>query len=161
MVTKWSEQFRDVMDEARRRFNLGDSLLAGVMAGGIGLLLSFIMKGLIPARPLGDPLPLILAVTSVPRGFTYFQWRPPLLHLLFAVFLGFVALLVLRAILRRPPTRHEATRAGRIAALLGVVVVALLAVDALIVGIWYLIAGAVSILVTGFTAGFLASRWPR
>ena len=39
--------------------------------------------------------------------------------------------------------------------------VALLAVDAFIVGFWYLIAGAISLLITGFTAGFLASRMRR
>ncbi len=40
-------------------------------------------------------------------------------------------------------------------------IVALLAVDAVIVGFWYVIAGAISVLITGFTAGLLASRWPR
>jgi hypothetical protein len=34
-------------------------------------------------------------------------------------------------------------------------------VDAVIVGFWYVIAGAISVLVTGFTAGLLASRWLR
>jgi hypothetical protein len=37
----------------------------------------------------------------------------------------------------------------------------LLAVEAVIVGFWYVIAGAISVLVTGFTAGLLASRWLR
>ena len=52
-------------------------------------------------------------------------------------------------------------RAGRIASIINVGIVTLLAVDAVIVGFWYVIAGAVNVLVTGFTAGFLASRWPR
>jgi len=104
-------------------------------------------------------LPLALAATSLTRGFTYFQWRPPLFHLLFAIFLGALSYLFLRAFLGRPPARSEAVRSGRIAALLNVGLVALLSVDALIVGIWYFIAGAVSLLVTGFVAGVLASRW--
>lgn len=50
---------------------------------------------------------------------------------------------------------------GRIASIINVGIVALLAVDAVIVGFWYVIAGAISVLITGFTAGLLASRWPR
>jgi len=148
------------LDTTRRRFNTSSPLAAGILAGGLGLVISFALKGLVPARPLGDPMPVILAITSIPRGFTYFQWRAPLFHLLFAIFLGVLAFFVSRTLMRRLPTRPEATRAGRIAGLIGVIPVALLAVDALIVGFWYLIAGALSVLVTGFAAGLLASRWP-
>lgn len=161
MVTKWSSQIKDILDEVRRQSGVSDAVLAGLLAGGIGLAISYALKGLVPARPLGDPIPIILAVTSIPRGFTYFPWQPPLFHLSFAIFLGFLSLIVLQAILKRPPMGSEATRAGRIAAIINVGIVALLAIDAVIVGFWYVIAGAISALVTGFTAGFLASRWSR
>ena len=161
MVIKWSTQIKGILGGIRRQLGVNGPLLAGFLAGGIGLAISYALKGLVPARPLGDPIPLILAATSIPRGFTYFPWRSPLFHLLFAIFLGILTLLILRAILQRTPVSQEATRASRIAALINVGIVALLAVDAVVVGFWYAIAGATSILVTGFTAGFLASRWPR
>ena len=42
-----------------------------------------------------------------------------------------------------------------------VAVVALLAIDALMVGFWYLIAGLVTVLLTGLSAGLIATRWPH
>lgn len=136
------------------------TLIAGLTAGGIGLVISFALKGLVPARPLGDPVPLMLAASAVPRGFTYFPWRPALLHLIFALSLGLLSALILRLIARRSVTRREAIIAGRIAAVVNIAVVALLAVDAFIVAIWYLIAGAASFLITGFVAGLLTVIWP-
>jgi hypothetical protein len=75
--------------------------------------------------------------------------------------LGLLVVAILRLITRQPPARGNATRAGRIAALINVAVVALLAVDALMVGFWYLIAGPVTILLTGLSAGLIATRWPK
>lgn len=136
------------------------TLIAGLAAGGIGLVISFSLKGLVPARPLGDPVPLMLAASAVPRGFTYFPWRPALFHLIFAVSLGLLSTLILRLVARRSVTRQEATIAGRIAAVVNIAVVALFAVDAFIVAIWYLIAGAASFLITGYVAGLLTVIWP-
>lgn len=136
------------------------TLIAGLAAGGIGLVISFSLKGLVPARPLGDPVPLMLAASAVPRGFTYFPWRPALFHLIFAVSLGLLSTLILRLVARRSVTRQEATIAGRIAAVVNIAVVALFAVDAFIVAIWYLIAGAASFLITGYVAGLLTVVWP-
>ncbi len=135
------------------------SLIAGLTAGGIGLVISFALKGIVPARPLGDPVPLMLAASAVPRGFIYFPWRPALFHLLFAVTLGLLAAVIMRVIMPRPITRREATIAGRIAAAVNIAVVAILVVDAFIVAIWYLIAGAASLLITGFAAGLLMVIW--
>ncbi|HSG18658.1 MAG TPA: hypothetical protein VLE70_20350 [Anaerolineae bacterium] len=137
------------------------ALVSGLAAGLVGLVVSFGLKGLIPARPLGDPLPLILSVTQLTRGFLYFQWQPPLLHLLFTLFLGLLAVVALRFIARRMPIREQAVRAGRIAALVNVGVVTLMAVDALMVGFWYLVAGVVTILLTGFAAGLAVTIWSR
>ena len=161
MATKWSGQLRESLTKSWVQAIANRPLLAGVLAGGVGLVVSFALKGLIPARPLGDPVPLVLAVTQVTRGFTYLPWRPALFHLLFAVSLGVLAFLVLLLINKGPISRDEATRAGRIAALINVVVVALLAVDALMVAFWYLVAGLISVLISGLAAGLLARWWPR
>jgi len=137
------------------------SLLAGILAGLIGLVFSFAFKGIIPARPLGDPLPLMLSATSLTKGTLYFQWRAPLFHLFFALALALLAVVALRILAGRRPGRAEAIFAGRIAAALNVGVVALLAVDALIVGLWYLMAGVVSVLITGYAASLAATLWSR
>ena len=136
-------------------------LLAGIFAGLIGLIFSFAFKGVIPARPLGDPLPLMLSATSLTKGFLYFQWRAPLFHLVFALALGLLAMAVLRLLTGRLPRRAEAAFAGRIAAVVNVGLVALLAIDAIIVGVWYLMAGVASLLITGYAAGLAATLWSR
>ena len=135
--------------------------MAGILAGILGLAVSYALKGLIPARPLGDPLPMMLAVTHLTRSFAYLPWQPALLHLLFAAFLGLLAVAISRLAGGAIPTRKQARYAGRIAALINVAVVAVLAVDAIIVGFWYLISGWVSVMVSGFVAGRLASRLHR
>ena len=137
------------------------TLSSGVMTGLIGLVISFALKGLVPARPLGDPVPLILSATQLTRGFLYFPWRPVFLHLLFLLLLALLTVAFLRLVGRRLPDKSQATRAGRIASLINVGVVAVLAVDALMVGFWYLVAGVVSLLLTGFAAGLITSIWRR
>jgi hypothetical protein len=128
-------------------------------AGLIGLIISFALKGLVPTRPLGDPLPLVLSATQLTRGFLYFPWRPLVFHLLFLLFLALLTVIILRLISQRLPDKGEAARAGRIAALINVGIVALLAIDAFMVGFWYLASGLVSFLLTGFAAGLIANRW--
>jgi hypothetical protein len=144
-----------------RRLRERGPLLAGILAGLIGLVFSFAFKGVIPARLLGDPLPLMLSATSLTKGLLYFQWRAPLFHLFFALGLGLLTVLALRILLGRRPRRAEASFAGRIAAVVNVGLVALLAVDAIIVGLWYLMAGVVSVLITGYAAGLTATLWSR
>ena len=45
------------------------------------------------------------------------------------------------------------------AAIINVGLVALLSVDAIIVGFWYLLAGLLSVLVSGLAASLIFSRW--
>ncbi len=161
MVSKLTAGFKGFLFDLRQRSWVDATLIAGLSAALIDLAISFGLKGLVPVRPLGDPLPLILSVTQLTRGFLYFPWRPPLFHLLFALLLGLLAVAILRLVARQAPNRENAIRAGRIAALINVGVVALLAIDALMVGFWYLTAGVITILLTGFVAGLFASRWPR
>ena len=55
----------------------------------------------------------------------------------------------------------EYAASGRIAAVVNIVVVAIFAVDAFIVALWYFIAGAASFLITGYAAGLLIVIWRR
>lgn len=161
MEANRSEEHKSGLDAFRVR--LGDRLplAAGIVAGAIGLLISFGLRGIMPARPVGDPLPLMLAVTGLTRGFLYLPWRPALFHLIFAAFLGIMTVAVLKAAQRGRPSHRSATFAGRIAAIINVGVVAILSVDAVIVGFWYLMSGLVSILITGFVAGRVAGWLKR
>ena len=161
MATGLSNRIRNTALELRSRLEGRTPLAAGILAGLLGLVVSYALKGLIPARPLGDPLPMMLALAGLTRGFAYLPWQPALLHLLFAIFVGLLAVAVLRVTGGGLPSREQARYAGRTAALINVAVVAVLAVDALIVGFWYLISGWASILVSGFVAGRLASRLQR
>lgn len=149
------------LSQTRRRLGRLGPVPVGLLTGGIGLAISFALKGLIPARPLGDPLPLMLAATQALRGFSYFQWQPPLFHLLFALFLGVLAFFITHLVVDGRTSPAVSKSAGRVAALVNVGLVALLAVDAVTVGLWYLLSGWVSVLVTGFSAGRVASWWLR
>ena len=134
---------------------------AGVISGVLGLVISFSLRDLSPARPLGDPLPLTLSIAQIPRGFTYFPWRPLILHLIFALFLGILSFTILWIISRELTGPDQAAKAGRIAAGINLIVVATLAVDTVVVGVYYLIAGLVSIKITGSIARLATALWSR
>ena len=151
------------MDEMMIRLRRGDRdpWIGGVAAGFAGLAISFGLRGLSLARPLGDPLPLILSVTQLTRGFTYFPWRPLIAHLIFAISLGILSSVMLWIIARNDAGPDQAAKAGRIASGINLIVVAALAVDAPIVGFWYLIAGAASLIITGVSARYTAVLFKR
>lgn len=130
-------------------------------AGSIDLLISFALADLSPARPLGDPVPLVLSAMQLTRGLLYFPWRPVVLHLIFVLFLALTAAVILRLAVKRAPDKDEATRAGRSAAFINVGVVAIVNVDAFMVDFWYLAAGGVSLLLTGFIASLFAHVWHK
>jgi len=140
------------IDDLRRALDGQAWLSVGLAVGLLGLLISFSLEGLIPARPLGDPLPFVLAFTQLPRGLIYLAWRPALYHLLFSLGLGLLAAAALRWRHAEQATRAEARLAGRLAMLLNVLVVALLSVDAAIVALWYGLAGLVTVLICGWVA---------
>jgi hypothetical protein len=62
---------------------------------------------------------------------------------------------------RKAAGPDQAAKAGRIAAGINLLVVATLAVDAVVVGVYYLIAGLVSIVITGSSARLAAALWAR
>lgn len=144
------------MPAPRKLVSAGTPLLAGILSGGIGLAISFGLRGSNLGRPLGDPTPLMVAVTQITNGFTYFPWRPALYHLIFAVLLGVLSLALLAILKKGNVSRKEAVQAGRIAALINVLFVAATEVDAVVVGFWYLVSGLASILISGLVAGLVA-----
>jgi hypothetical protein len=156
-----SRLWKGLRNLARALSGLGGVWAAGLISGVLGLVISFSLRDLMPARPLGDPLPLTLSIAQVTRGFTYFPWRPLILHLIFALFLGILSFVTLWIIYREAIEPDQAARAGRIAAGINLIVVATLAVDAVVVGVYYLIAGLVSIIITGSSARLAAALWAR
>jgi hypothetical protein len=106
-------------------------------------------------------MPLMLSISQVTRGLTYFPWRPILVHLLFAVMLGVLSFFVLVLINRDSANTDTAAKVGRIAAVINVGVVAIFAVDAMVVGFWYLISSLASVVLTGYAARFAALLWHR
>ncbi|MDX1615401.1 MAG: hypothetical protein R3300_13895 [Candidatus Promineifilaceae bacterium] len=148
------------IDALRRALDGQAWLGSGLAVGVLGLIISFSLEGLIPARPLGDPLPLVLVVAQLPRGLTYLAWQPALYHLLFSLALGLLVAVALRWRHPEQATRGQARLAGRLAMLLNVLIVALPVVDAAIVVLWYGLAGLVTVLVCGWVSS-LTVAWRR
>jgi hypothetical protein len=156
-----SRLWKGLRNLARALSGLGGVWAAGVISGVLGLVISFSLRDLAPARPLGDPLPLTLSIAQVTRGFIYFPWRPLIVHLVFALLLGILSFTILWTISREESGPDQAAKAGRIAAGINLIVVAALAVDAAVVGFYYLIAGLASIIITGSSARLAAALWAR
>lgn len=144
-----------------RLINLSPAELGwGSAIGILGLLGAWLFLRVRPGRMLGNPMPLILGFSSLGRalgqGLTYFNLRDPLLHL------GFVALLAgasgTAAARRGPRSAPAAQTIARIAVGLNLIVSALLEVDALIVLIFYVGAGFLSLSAAGLVARWMAER---
>ena len=139
-------------------------IVSGIIAGIIGLAISFLGRGLIPGRVLGDPLPVVLSVSQLTNGLLYFNWRAPLFHLIFIISVGLMAVIIFWLVKRDNEDEEGAKTAARIATGINVFMVAILRVDAVMVGIWYIAGGLVSIMVASFVATyvyrFLPNRQP-
>ena len=134
-------------------------LKAGLLAGGIGLVVSFAGRGIILGRVLGDPLPLVLAPTQLMRTRLYFNWQAPLWHFLFAVGLGALSVVLLKFLPGKRPFPFNAPLiTARIAAAINILVVVLLQVDAVVVALYYAIAGFISISISSFVAGKIGAK---
>ncbi len=144
-----------------RVINLSSAELGwGLVIGILGLLGAWLFLRVRPGRMLGNPMPLILGFSALGRalgqGLAYFNWRDPLLHL------GFVGLLAGAsgtAAARRGPRRAAAAQTiARIGVGLNLIVSGLLEVDALIVLIFYVGAGLLSLSAAGLVARWAAQR---
>ncbi len=129
----------------------------GLVVGLLGLVLSFAYEAAIPGRLLGDPLPIMLGlrglVNLLTSGLRYIDWTPPLAHLLFTFLLGAGAAVAGRLLLGRSFSEARAIRAGWTAGLLNVAAAALVEVDSLLVGFFYVITGFASLALTSYFAG--------
>lgn len=132
-------------------------LRLGLALGVAGLLFSWGVSLVLPGRLLGNPIALMLAISSLGRAigqtFAYFNWQDPALHL------GFVALLSIasglagmQAEVNRTAQPGFAARIGRIAVGLNVLAAAFEEVDALTVALFYAAAGYLSVIAAGLIA---------
>ena len=132
-------------------------LRVGLTLGLAGLAISWGVNLVLPGRLLGNPIPLMLAISSLGRAIgqtlAYFNWQDPALHL------GFVTLLAITSGLAARGTETDryakpviAARIGRIAVGLNVVAAASEEVDALTVGLFYAGAGFLSVIAAGWIA---------
>jgi hypothetical protein len=103
----------------------------------------------------------MLSISQVTRGLTYFPWRPILVHFLFAVMLGVLSFFVSLLLNRDSANSDTAAKTARIAAVINVGFVAIFAVDAMVVGFWFLISGLISVVITGYAARLAAILWLR
>jgi hypothetical protein len=127
----------------------------------VALSVSILLETRIAGRLLGDPLPLALAPAALLRvlteGFLYFDWRSPLSHVLYAVSLGVVTGWI---VVRRDMALGAAHQIARVAGAVNVLVAAILEVDAVVVGFYYLISGYISLMLIGYAAR-RAAEWLR
>ncbi len=133
---------------------------SGLIAGGIGLVFSLVWKAFNLSSVPGDPLPLMLSLSQVlNNGFFYFNWQAPLVHLAFAAALGGSAVAVFWARQNTLPSYDDAMLAGRVAAIVSTGGVALLAIDAFIVAVWYLGSAFLSVYITSRAAKLGVRIW--
>ncbi|MCP5100863.1 MAG: hypothetical protein GY943_35375 [Chloroflexi bacterium] len=145
------------MDWQNRK--ISETTLIGIGVGAVGLLFSFLGKEIIPGRAWGDPMPVVLSIAQLTRGFLYWNWQSPLIHLLFLLGLAILTVWVLRFRGHRGERLvMYASRAGQITAVINVLIIALLQTDAVVVGAYYLMSGLVAVWVTGEMARFLAKK---
>ena len=130
-------------------------VLVGLILGLVLLMPSALLRSLALGRWLADPLPLLLSLGQLFRGgLAQFNWLSPLIFLLYS--LGAILLSV--GVAHRLSWRHEedAGVIARTVMLLNVGVIVLLETDAVMVGIWYLLALVLSMTLAASVATVLS-----
>ncbi|WP_420643490.1 hypothetical protein [Candidatus Leptofilum sp.] len=135
----------------------------GLIVGILGLPISFLGQDYNLGRELADPLPVVLGVSQAMRdGFLYLNWRGIAWHLFFVIFLIFLLVGIVRLRFARTEwAMFDYRAAAQVAVVLNVGVVALLAVDAFVVALWYGMAGLLSVLLARLLAGGVAKIMSR
>jgi hypothetical protein len=133
--------------------------LCTLTAAGLGVLEAITADwvGLIPAtgHQLNDPLLLSVSISSLLRGFTYFNWGALLITLVFPLLTGLLAWAALKALTARVGARvlpDEAARTARAAALLGMLPVFFQEIDGFQVLLFYALAAWASLYLSAFVA---------
>ncbi len=136
--------------------------IEGLLLGSVGLALSQLAALILAGRSLANPLPLALMpaalLSSLREGFTYFDLRTPLLHVLYAVLIGAAASWL---VVRRDGSPEQARQTTRIALGLSIIVIALQEVDAVIVAFYYGLSAFVSLSVSAYAADRFTRRLLR
>ena len=144
---------------------LTQTRIVGGLLGTAGFALSYLIEILIPGRFPADPLPVALAFSGLRQilssGFLYFDWRSPLLHLLYAAVLGLLSALLLEILPSTDLNPPNARQAGRFAAGVSVLLVALMEVDSVMVAVFYVGAGLVSVWAAALVAERTAIYWQK
>ncbi len=130
--------------------------------GSVGLALSQLAAMILAGRSLANPLPLALMpaalLSSLREGFTYFDLRTPLLHVLYAVLIGAAASWL---VVRQDGSPEQARQTTRIALGLSIIVIALQEVDAVIVAFYYGLSAFVSLSISAYAADRFTRRLLR
>jgi hypothetical protein len=117
---------------------------------------------ILAGRSLANPLPLALMpaalLSSLREGFTYFDLRTPLLHVLYAVLIGAAASWL---VVRQDGSPEQARQTTRIALGLSIIVIALQEVDAIIVAFYYGLSAFVSLSISAYAADRFTRRLLR
>ncbi len=134
-------------------------VVTGLGLGLAGLAGATLLQSVMPGRLLVDPLPMALVpaaiMRSVREGFTYFDLRSPLLHLIFTIGFGAGAAWLT---VRRGGTAEQARGSARIASGLGILVVAIGEVDAVVVAFYYALSAFVSLSISAYAADRFTRR---
>ena len=137
-------------------------VIEGLLLGSAGLALSHFAAGMLAGRSLANPLPLALLpaalLTALREGFTYFDLRTPLLHVLYAVLMGAAASWL---VARQDGSPEQARQTTRIALGLSIFVIALREVDAVIVAFYYGLSAFVSLSISALVADRVTRRLLR
>ena len=137
-------------------------VIEGLLLGSAGLALSQLAALMLAGRSLANPLPLALMpaalLTSLREGFTYFDLRTPLLHVLYAVLIGAAASWL---VVRQDGSPEQARQTTRIALGLSILVIALQEVDAVIVAFYYGLSAFVSLSISALVADRVTRRLLR
>ena len=123
----------------------------------IGFILSSFGDGLIPGRRLADPLPIVLSFGQIMRGFLYWNWQGPLLHLIYISLLAMLGVFFLKWFgLRGDLLKQVSLQVARLTAVINIGIIAIQQIDAFIVGVYYLMGGLISIFIAGYVAEKIA-----
>lgn len=124
-------------------------LLAGLIVGGVSALIAGWIGFLNYGHQLNDPIYLSISISSIFRGFLYFNWTAFLTPLVFAFALGLFAGLTAKLLAKRAGRRLHADESGsaaRVAAIISSAPIWIIEVSSFQVFLMYALATWLSII---------------
>ena len=132
------------------------SIWLGIALGIITTLIILLIRPFTLYRYANDPLQLVQPIIQLRFGLINFNWRLPLIHLTFIVWIGFAAPFGLRLKSPKHFTVDNAVLVARVAALVSIAYVWWIRVDATAVLIWYALSTWVSFIGVSWLAKMVA-----